>query len=116
MDDNNDRLLTFALLGTVAALGFLLLSGATRNVQSLVPPGYRRATKDYYGVLGVLRIASLDEIKTAFRKLAFQCHPDHFPGDKTREARFKEINEAWEVLGDAQARLIYDRFGIVRYV
>ena len=57
--------------------------------------------KDYYKVLGVARTASADDIKKAFRKLARKYHPDVNPGDKKSEAKFKEINEAYEVLSDS---------------
>lgn len=64
--------------------------------------------KDYYSLLGVSKSASQDEIKAAFRKLAHQYHPDKKSGD---EAKFKEINAAYQVLGDAQKRQQYDQFG-----
>lgn len=67
--------------------------------------------KDYYQVLGVSRNASDQEIKQAYRKLARMYHPDINPGDKKAEARFKEINEAYEVLSDKEKREKYDRFG-----
>lgn len=67
--------------------------------------------KDYYKTLGVPRGADEKEIKKAFRKLAQQYHPDKNPGDKSAEARFKEINEAYTVLGDADKRAKYDKFG-----
>jgi curved DNA-binding protein len=67
--------------------------------------------RDYYKVLGVERAATEKEIKTAFRRLAQQCHPDKNPGDKRSEEKFKEINEAYEVLGDPQKRAKYDRLG-----
>lgn len=69
------------------------------------------AKRDYYEVLGVGRNADEKDLKTAFRKLAKQYHPDANPGDKTAEARFKEINEAYDVLKDPQKRAAYDRFG-----
>ena len=67
--------------------------------------------KDYYATLGVSKTASEKEIKQAFRKLARKFHPDVNPGDKAAEARFKEINEANEVLGDPEKRKKYDELG-----
>jgi curved DNA-binding protein len=67
--------------------------------------------KDYYSTLGVAKAASEKEIKQAFRKLARKFHPDVNPGDKAAEARFKEINEAYEVLGDPAKRKKYDELG-----
>ena len=67
--------------------------------------------KDYYKILGVERIADEKAIKRAFRKLAVQYHPDKNPGDARSEERFKEINEAYEVLGDAAKRAKYDHLG-----
>lgn len=69
------------------------------------------ATKDYYNILGVGKGASADEIKAAYRRLARKHHPDLNPGDKASEEKFKEINEAYAVLGDAKKREEYDRFG-----
>ena len=67
--------------------------------------------KDYYSTLGVAKTASEKEIKQAFRKLARKYHPDVNPGDKSAEAKFKEINEAYEVLGDSAKRKKYDELG-----
>jgi molecular chaperone DnaJ len=67
--------------------------------------------RDYYDVLGVARGAGDDEIKKAYRKIAFESHPDRNPGDAKAEARFKEATEAYEVLRDAQKRARYDQFG-----
>lgn len=67
--------------------------------------------KDYYKILGVKKNASEDEIRSAFRKLARKHHPDVNAGDKAAASRFKEINEAYEVLSDPEKREKYDRFG-----
>jgi len=67
--------------------------------------------KDYYSTLGVAKTATEKEIKQAYRKLARKHHPDVNPGDKTAEARFKDINEAYEVLGDPAKRKKYDELG-----
>jgi curved DNA-binding protein len=67
--------------------------------------------KDYYRILGVSQNATQKEIKSAYRKLAQQYHPDKNPGDKGAEEKFKEINEAYEVLGDKQKRAKYDHLG-----
>ena len=69
------------------------------------------AKQDYYATLGVAREASADDLKRAYRKLAMQFHPDRNPGDKQAEAKFKELNEAYDVLKDEQKRAAYDRFG-----
>jgi DnaJ-class molecular chaperone len=67
--------------------------------------------KDYYKTLGVAKTATEKEIKQAFRKLARKLHPDVNPGDKTAEAKFKEVNEAYEVLGEPASRKKYDELG-----
>ena len=67
--------------------------------------------KDYYKILGVDRNASEAEIKSAFRKLALQYHPDRNQGNPKAEDKFKEINEAYEVLGDEEKRKKYDELG-----
>src|SRR5262245_44565785 len=67
--------------------------------------------RDPYEVLGVDRSASQDEIKSAFRKLASQHHPDKNPGDAGAQQRFKELNAAYQVLSDPQKRAAFDRFG-----
>jgi len=69
------------------------------------------AKRCYYDVLEVERTAGDGELKSAFRKLAMKWHPDRNPGDKSSEVRFKEINEAYEVLKDPDKRAAYDRFG-----
>jgi molecular chaperone DnaJ len=65
----------------------------------------------YYEVLGVERTASDEDLKAAFRKLALKWHPDRNRGDASSEARFKEINEAYEILKVPEKRCAYDRFG-----
>ena len=67
--------------------------------------------RDYYEVMGVPKNATEDEIKKAYRKLAKQYHPDLNPGDKEAEAKFKEVNEAYEVLSDKEKKARYDQFG-----
>src|SRR2546430_7686466 len=69
--------------------------------------------KDPYPVLGVSKTASAEEIKKAYRKLAKKLHPDVNPGDKKSEERFKEVSNAFEVLGDPKKRALYDEFGEV---
>src|ERR1700756_3083795 len=79
------------------------------------PPGSsgsdHMAKHDFYDQLGVGRDASADDLKKAYRKLAMQFHPDRNPGDKQAEVRFKEVNEAYDILKDDQKRGAYDRFG-----
>ena len=67
--------------------------------------------KDYYKILGVEKGASQDEIKSAYRKLAKLYHPDLHPNDKEAASKFKEVNEAYEVLGDPNKRANYDEYG-----
>ena len=67
--------------------------------------------RDYYEVMGVPKNASEDEIKKAYRKLAKKYHPDLNPGDKAAEEKFKELNEAYEVLSDKDKKARYDQFG-----
>ena len=67
--------------------------------------------RDYYEVLGIDKNATDEDIKRAYRKKAKECHPDLHPNDKEAEARFKELNEANEVLSDPDKRARYDQFG-----
>src|SRR5262245_974022 len=67
--------------------------------------------RDYYDILGLTRGASEQDIKSAFRRLAKDCHPDRNAGDKNAETKFKELNEAYEALRDPQKRAAYDQFG-----
>ncbi|MEQ8508024.1 MAG: molecular chaperone DnaJ [Rhodospirillaceae bacterium] len=69
------------------------------------------AKRDYYDVLGASKTASGDELKKAYRKLAMKYHPDRNPGDKEAEQKFKDLNEAYEVLKDEQKRAAYDQYG-----
>ena len=66
--------------------------------------------KDFYDVLGVNKSASNDEIKKAYRKLAMKYHPDKNPDNKEAESKFKEINEAYEILSDSEKRQKYDQW------
>ena len=69
------------------------------------------AKRDYYQVLGVDRNVSDGDLKKAYRRIAMKLHPDRNPGDTAAEEQFKEANEAYEVLSDAEKRQIYDQFG-----
>jgi len=66
---------------------------------------------NYYEILDVSRVATYEEIKAKYRKLALKYHPDRNAGDKEAEQKFKQINEAYQVLSDEQKRSIYDRYG-----
>ncbi|MCZ2846238.1 MAG: DnaJ domain-containing protein, partial [Candidatus Bathyarchaeota archaeon] len=69
------------------------------------------ANKDYYEILGIDKNASVEEIKKAYRKLALKYHPDRNSSNKEAEAKFKEINEAYQVLSDSEKRARYDQYG-----
>ena len=69
------------------------------------------AKREYYEVLGVIKSASPEEIKKAYRKLALKYHPDKNKGDKTAEAKFKDASEAYHVLSDKERRSNYNQFG-----
>ena len=69
------------------------------------------ADRDYYEVLGVARGASADQIKKAYRGLARKHHPDANPGDKTAEAKFKEVQNAYDILSDPEKKARFDQFG-----
>src|SRR5437588_8606418 len=85
--------------------------GFEGNAADLTGVNARMAKRCYYEVLEVDRTVTDGELKSAFRKLAMKLHPDRNPGDASSEHRFKEINEAYEVLKDADKRAAYDRFG-----
>src|SRR3982750_2379492 len=69
------------------------------------------AKKDYYNTLGIKKDAKADEIKKAYRRLARKFHPDVNPNDKSAEEKFKEVQEAYDILSDEKKRKVFDRFG-----
>lgn len=72
---------------------------------------FKFMSKNYYETLGVNKNASADEIKKAYKKMAMKYHPDRNKGDSSAEKKFKEVNEAYQVLGDATKKKNYDQFG-----
>src|SRR5262245_52185066 len=76
-----------------------------------MPAVGQQSKRDYYEVLGVERNVSPQELKSAYRKVALQFHPDRNPGNKDAEEKFKEATEAYEILSDSDKRARYDRFG-----
>src|SRR5262249_33645424 len=84
-------------------------TGARRGRVGGIGPSM--AKQDYYETLGCARDASAEDLKKAYRKLAMQLHPDRNPGDAAAEQRFKEGNEAYDVMRDEQKRAAYDRYG-----
>src|SRR3990172_4484354 len=86
-------------------------AASRRPVESIRRPLLSMEYKDYYDTLGVQRDADAKEVKRAYRRLALQYHPDKNPDDKAAEERFKEINEAYEVLGGREKRAKYGQLG-----
>jgi molecular chaperone DnaJ len=87
------------------------MSGYFEDVHEPEGHALNMAKRDYYETLGISRAASEQEVKSAYRRLAKECHPDRNPGDTRAEVRFKELSEAYEVLKDPQKRAAYDHFG-----
>ena len=96
--------------GTFTGPG-VVLSGARPFGIDLSVRGSAMAKRDFYEVLGVQREATEDDLKKAYRKQAMKYHPDRNQGDKEAEGRFKELNEAYDVLKDGEKRAAYDRYG-----
>ena len=99
----------YRMNGTLIRPARVVVAAAPAAEPTRTPEGPEMARKDLYGVLGVEKKATPDEIKKAYRKLARRYHPDRNPGDKQAEERFKEISQAHDVLGDPAKRRAYDR-------
>src|SRR3990172_3817433 len=86
-------------------------SGKAATAPGVLGRGAQMARRDYYGVLGVQKNCTLENLKKAYRKLALECHPDRNPGNKEAEERFKEINDDYSVLSDPAKKEQYDMYG-----
>lgn len=75
-----------------------------------------RNEKDYYGILGIEKYSTIEDVKRSFKRLAVKYHPDKNPGNKETEERFKDLSEAYDVLGNSHRKFRYDEYGITEVV